>query len=180
MAFEGWFVTVATRDIEDGKAGYGFPDGVQRLQKVEIVRTDGSTVPLQRNERHAAGNSAESASTGDSYLPTFRMFGNGILLEPTPSANITNGLQLEYAGLPVYIDGESDRLHPSFPELFDELVVLDTAVMCLDAEGIHETGAASTILRLRMELEFDWERFIDQRSVSRDAIERFITSYRDA
>ncbi len=181
MAFEGWFVQVATRDIEADKAAYGFPDGLQRLQKIEIVRSDGSTVPLERFERHDEVNPDPSTTlTGDSYLPNFRMFGNGIILEPTPNEDITEGLRIEYAGLPAYLSGAGDRLNPSFPELFDELLVLDTAVMALDAEGTHETGAASTVLRLRMEWEFDWERFIDQRTVSRDKIDPFIGPYRDA
>ncbi len=180
MAFEGWFVMTAYRDIEEDKAGYGFPDQVQRLQKVEIVREDGTTVPLQRFERHDSPNPGDINSSGETYLPSYRMFGNGILLEPTPTDDITDGLRIEYAGLPAFLDGEGDVLNASFPEIFDELLVIDTVISCLHAEGIHEIGPAASIMSLKAEWEFDWERFIDQRTVSRDAVDPFIGPYSDA
>jgi len=180
MAYEGWFVQVATRDIEADKSTYGFPDGVQRLEKIEIVRSGGTLVPLQRNQRHEAANPENSSVGGDGYLPNYRLIGNGFVLEPTPIEDDSDALRIEYAGLPTLLSSDGDRLNPAFPEIFDELLVLDSVIAALDAEGIHESGPAAAILRFRAEWEFDWERFIDQRTISRDRIEPFIGPYSDA
>src|SRR5258706_4121578 len=62
MAFEGWFVSVVTRDVTANQARYAFPDGMQRVQKMELVRLDGRTVPILRYERHREYNPASSNS----------------------------------------------------------------------------------------------------------------------
>lgn len=181
MAYEGWFTNVATRDLVADKSRYGFPTGLQRLLKLELVRTDGSTIPLQRWERHDEVNpSSDNVTTGDQYLPNFRPLGNGFVLEPTPIETVDGGLRLEYTGLPATLSGDGDQLHPSFPEMYDELVVLDTVVTALYAEGLHEMGPSRAIARLREEWEFDWERFIDNRAVVRNKIDPFIPHDPDA
>jgi hypothetical protein len=179
MAYEGWFVLVASRDIEANKDTYAFPTNFSRLHKLELVRSDGRSVPIQRNERHSAVKSSEGGAD-DTYLPNYRPLGNGFILEPGPQTTVTNGIKLEYAGTPVELSADGDNLHPSFPQLFEELIVLDAAIIAFDAEGNHETGMVRSLLRARSELEFDWERFIDQRVVSRSRVDEFIPHYADA
>lgn len=180
MAFEGWFTMVSTRDVEANKSTYAFPEGFQRMRKLELVRSDGRTIPIQRWERHAQVNFAESAGAGDQFMGTYRPFGNGFKLEPTPLEAVVGGLRIEYNGLPAFLDGENDKLHVSFPEILDELVVLDTVVMAMQAESVHEQGPIAAIHRLREEWEFRWERFIDQRVVSRQGVDPFVPHYHDA
>lgn len=181
MAFEGWFVSVVTRDVTAEQARYAFPDGLQRVQKMELVRLDGRTVPILRYERHRDFNPANSnsGSSGESYLPNWRPLGNGFVLEPTPMETVTDGLQLEYAGIPAEVETESDYLHPSWPELFEELLILDTVVACFDAEGNQESGLVRSVLRQRMEWEEQFERFIEQRTISTQEVDPFIV-YADA
>ncbi len=181
MAFEGWFVSVVTRDITADQARYAFPDGMQRVQKMELVREDGRTVPILRYERHREYNpaSSNSGTSGESYLPTWRLQGNGFVLEPTPGQTVTDGLQLEYAGIPVALSTEDDYLHPSWPELFEELLILDTVVAAFDAEGNQESGLLRSIIRQRMEWEEQFERFIEQRAIATQEVEPFIV-YGDA
>jgi len=181
MAFEGWFVNVSVRDITANTARYAFPDGFLRLQKIELVRSDGTTVPIHRDERHDYANPADSSgsSGGDSYLPKYRMQGNGFILEPTPTETVTNGLQLEWAGVPALLSAGGDQLHPSFPEIFEELLVIDTVVNAFDAEGVQESGLVRSLLRQRGEMEENFERFIETRTVARQEIQPFIV-YEDA
>lgn len=181
MAFEGWFVNVSVRDVTASQARYAFPDGFLRLQKIELVRSDGTTVPIHRHERHEYSNPTESSgsSGGDSYLPMYRMQGNGFVLEPTPLETVTNGIQLEWAGVPVLLSGAGDTMHPSFPEIFEELVVIDTVVNAFDAEGQQESGLVRSLLRQRMELEENFERFIEMRTVATQEVQPFII-YEDA
>lgn len=181
MAYEGWFVLSATRDLEADKATYGNPPDLQRLLKLELVRSDSSRVPLQRWERHDEVNPAPgSALGGDDYFPNFRPLSDGFTLEPTPVETVTNGLRIEYNGLPAALSGGSDQIHSSFPAIFDELLVLDTVCAALQAEGLHELGPALSIFTLRKEYEWDFERFIESRTVHRDEIDPFIPHWIDA
>jgi len=175
MAYEGWFTQVAMHNLTTGQSTYGNPPGLLRYLKVQLVRSDGRLVPLRRDERQEGGVSPDASSpVGDSYLPTWRPYSNGLIFEPTPNETVTNGIRLEFSGVPVFLSADADKLHPSFPELFDELLVIDTVVLALEAEGVHESGPAAAIYRMRMEWSEDWERFIEQRSISRDRIEPFV------
>ena len=107
------------------------------------------------------------------------MQGNGFILEPTPTETVTNGLQLEWAGVPALLSAGGDQLHPSFPEIFEELLVIDTVVNAFDAEGVQESGLVRSLLRQRGEMEENFERFIEMRTVARQEIQPFII-YEDA
>lgn len=182
MAYEGYFTAVATRDIVINKARYALPSGTLRILKLERVLTNGTTIPLMRFERHEEANPGVNVgiSLGDYYLPNFRPMANGFILEPTPQEAITDGLQIEVSLLPEKLTGDSDRIHASFPEIFEELLVLDTAVLALDAQGAMETGQMRALLRARSEVEEDYRRFIESRVVSITETDPFIPSYGDA
>lgn len=180
MAYEGWFQLIATRDIEADKETYGFPDGLQRLIKLEIIRSDGIRVPLQRYERHGEINPDDgSTGSGDSYLPTYRPLSNGFVLEPPPIDTVSDGLRLEYVGLPTALSGSGDYIHSSFPAIYEELLVLDTVCLALDAEGLHELGPIPSIKSARMSWEQDFERFIENRMIARQRIVPFNPFYED-
>lgn len=179
MTFEGWFVNVANRDITADQARYSWPVGFQRETKLEIVRSDGSTIPIQRYERHGEGNPA-TGGVADTYFPTWRTMGNGYILEPTPQATTTGGLRIEFEGLPAKVSADDDSIHPSFPDQLDDILVLDTAIAALDVEGMQESGRAVSLLRLRQEWDLDWERFIERRTINRPQVVPFIPHYQDA
>jgi len=107
------------------------------------------------------------------------MQGNGFVLEPTPTITVTNGMQLEWAGVPALLSASGDTCHPSFPEIFEELLVIDTVVNAFDAEGVQESGLVRSLLRQRAEMEENFERFIELRTIARQEIQPFIV-YEDA
>lgn len=179
MAHEGWFKSVATRDIEAEQDRYAFPEGHQRTEKIELVRSDGRTVPIARWERHEAVNPTATA-VGDLYKPTYRPIGNGFVLEPAPLEVAAGGLRIEYVGLPIALSADGDTLHPSWPTIFEELLVLDTVIAALDAEGMQESGQVRTIFRQRERWDLRFERFIDQRMISRTGVEPFTPHFGDA
>lgn len=179
MAFEGYFNQIATRDIVANQDRYAWPPGFERLIKLELVREDGRTVPIQSFERHEEVNFAPS-SGGDNYLPTYRPTGGGFILEPAPTEDQTGALKMEFFSLPAELEFDNDTMHPDFPRTFSELVILDVVVAALDSENLLETGRTQTVLRLRQEYEFDWERYIDGRLVRINKITPFIPHYYDA
>lgn len=178
MAHEGYFTDVATRDLKADQERYAWPNGFERLLKMELVRTDGRTVPLRRQERHYSIKST-SSGTQDSYLPTYRPIGSGFVLEPAPSEDITGGLRIEYTGVPAELEADEDVLHPDFPKTFSSLLVYDTVVTALDSDDLMENGVVKTVLRLRLEYDEDFMRFIDSRMTGLSSITPF-TVYQDA
>lgn len=182
MAFEGYFCSVATRDLVAQQAYYAFPSGFQRMQKLELVRSNGMTVPIRSFERHEESNGIPSAG-GDNYTCNYRPRGSGVVLEPAPNEDAAGGLRMEYIALPVELTADGDTLHADFPILFDELVVLDAACTALDAEDMMEAagqGLTRSLLRNRAEWEADFERFIDSRVIRRQEISPFQGHYRDS
>lgn len=182
MAFEGFFCSVATRDLVASQAFYAFPSGFQRMQKLELVRTNGMTVPIRAFERHEETNQIPTAG-GDNYTCNYRPRGSGIVLEPAPMETVLGGLRMEYIAIPVELEADGDSMHPDFPTLFDELVVLDAACTAMDAEDMMEAagqGLTRSLLRARAEWEADFERFIDSRVIRRQEISPFQGHYRDS
>jgi hypothetical protein len=182
MAEEGWFTNVSTGPITAGTSRYAFPDGFLRLQKMELVRSDGTTQPIQRYERRYEMNpdNSNSGASGDVYRPFYRPVGNGFVLEPTPSETVANGIQLEWTGTPVLLSAPGDFVHPSFPSIFEELLVIDTVVNAFDAEGVQESGLVRSLLRQRAELEEHFERYIEMRVVSQTGVVPFNPHYQDS
>ena len=180
MAYEGFFTNVATRDLTAEVERYAWPPGFERLQKMEVVRSDGSTIPLERRERHYAGNPGDGAGDQDAYTPGYRPIGGGFVLEPKPAATVVNGLRLEYHGLPTLMQVDGDSMHTDFPRSMDEIVVLDTVIACMDSENLMESGTMRTALRQRSDWEHDWARYIDNRVISTNKITPFAPHYSDA
>jgi hypothetical protein len=179
MAFEGYFTNVATRDLEADVSRYTWPQGFERITKMEIVRTDGTTVPVERHERHYARNSTPQTG-GDGYLPTYRSISGGFVLEPGPSQDVVDGLRIEFFGLPTLMQEDGDSMHVDFPRSLDELVVLDAVISCTDSENLLETGAVRSALRNRQEFEMRFARYIDNRMVSTNKITPFAPHYADS
>lgn len=180
MAYEGYFTNVATRDLVADQERYAWPPGLERLLKMELVRTDGTTIPIERQERHYAAKFTDVNTGQDSYYPNWRPIGGGFVLEPAPGEAVTNGIRIEYYGLPTLMQADGDSMHADFPRSFDELIVLDATVACMDSENLLETGATRTALRQRAEWESDWEQYIDTRIVSTNKITPFNPHYPDS
>lgn len=178
MAFEGYFIQRATTPVTANVSFYEWPNDYERLIKLELVRSDGRTVPLRRFERHEEVN-IPPVSAGDTYFPHFRPTGLGFYLEPMPMTT-EGSLQLEYNVSLARMTNDTDRLHEEFPVTFEELLVLDTVVYAIDSESVLEGGAVRSILRQREEWMVKWERFIDNRIVARQNVSPFIASYDDA
>jgi hypothetical protein len=147
---------------------------------MEIVRTDGTTVPIERQERHYSVKFTEVNNTQDSYVPTYRPISGGWTFEPAPGQTVTNGIRIEYYGLPTLMQADGDSMHVDFPRSMDELVILDAVVACMDSENLMETGAVRTALRQRMDWEADFERYIDNKIISTNKIQPFNPHYPDA
>lgn len=179
MAYEGHFQNIATRDIVAEQERYEWPSGFARLLKLELVRTDGSTIPIIRYERNYEPNQSQGAS-GDGYHPLWRPVSGGFLLEPKPQSSVTGGLRMEFNGIPAELDDTADELHADFPEMFDELIVLDTVVGLFHSEELQELGLQRTFNTWHAKWEERWNSYIMDRLQSTQRVIPWIPSYRDA
>ena len=179
MAYEGYFTIVATRDTVTDQERYAWPTGFERLMKLEIVRSDGRTIPIQRQERHYHSKSSP-ASGGDTYLPSYRSIGSGFVLEPAPTLGVAGQIRMEYIGTPAELTEDGDKMHSDFPTMLDEIVVLDTACALYDQEQSQEEGRMRSLLRQRTEWELQFERYIDNRMISSNSVTPFAPHYQDA
>jgi hypothetical protein len=179
MAYEGYFTVVGTRDTVANQERYAWPTNFERLFKLELVRSDGRTVPIQRAERHYGWKPAPSG-TGDSYMPSYRSVGSGFVLEPAPIEGVAGQIRMEYCVTPTELTANDDQLHSDFPTMMDELLVLDAAITLFDQEQMQEEGRMRSLLRLRTEWELTWERFIDNRMISSNSVTPFQTHYNNA
>lgn len=179
MAYEGYFTIVGTRDTVTDQGRYAWPTGFERLMKMELVRNDGKTVPIQRAERHFHANQPP-INSGDSYFPSYRAIGSGFVLEPAPTEGVKGQIRMEYVGTPVELTADNDQLNSDFPSIYDELIVLDSAVALFDQEQAQEEGRMRSLLRQRAEWEMQFERFIDNRMISSNKVTPFPTHYKDA
>jgi hypothetical protein len=180
MAFEGYFTNIADRDLTANQTRYAWPPGFERLLKMEMVRSDGVRIPLEREERHYGATYINSGLSQDNYLPTYRPIGGGFVLEPPPGADISNGIRIEYYGLPTEMANDGDSMHADFPRSMDELVILDAVVACMDSENLLETGSVRTANARRMEWEVRFARYIDNKTVSTNKITPFMPLGPDA
>lgn len=180
MAYEGFFTNIATRDLEADQERYAWPPGFERLLRMELIKSDETRVPIERYERHYARNFTDTGNSQDTYVATYRPIGGGFVLEPAPGEDVTNGLRIEYYGLPTQMQQDGDSFHADFPRSFDELIVLDAVIACLDSENLVELGGARTVLRQRRDWELDFERYIDSRIISTNKIIPFIPHYPDS
>jgi hypothetical protein len=180
MAYEGYFTNVATRDLTADQSRYSWPPGFERCLRVELVRSDGTQVPIERYERHYGANFVNNGADGDVYRPTFRPISGGFVLEPTPSSTVVDGVRMEYFGLPTLMQNDGDSMHADFPRTLDELVVLDSVVACMDSENLQEGGTIRAATRMRAEYEQDFERYIDNKVIGTNKIMPFAPHYTDA
>lgn len=182
MAHAGAFQISTSVNLVANTATYNWPSGFQKLIKVEILRSNGDTIPIMRQERHYGINPGNPSADQNTYNPNYRPVQGGITLEPVPVVSVTNGLIIHYLGLPTRLSSGSDTLHSDFPYIFDELLVLDTAITAYQQEGNLEDlqGLRRSLELMRAEFEVDWERYIENRIIAPSFVEPFAPHYSDA
>jgi len=176
QSHEGWTKQAVQTDIIADQSEYTLPEGISRVVRVlRVFNPDGNnqlTVPLTRNERWYEGVSQSTGpvSLGTSALPTYRIVGSLLMLEPRPSQNEQNGLVIEYEAAPPRIDDDADKLPLSWPtDVLETLLIYDTWNMALGVEEAFspndQDGAAmGRLQRFHAVLESRWTDYVEERS----------------
>ncbi len=146
-AHEGWITDTFQADIVAGQADYALIEGADRVKRVQRVYTEGSRtfkVPLTRFERWGESTyNDSSALQGNSAAPTYRVLGNLIRLEPTPTESEVNGLEIDVEFLPDRLVNTTDKLSDRFPTAMETLLIFDTVVLAMSIEAAKDPEAGN-------------------------------------
>jgi hypothetical protein len=136
-AHEGWVTDGYTADLVAGQNSYTLPEGCGRVKRVLIVRTSGSTVvetPLIRNQKWSERAVTTNVS-GTDCLPTYRLMGEMLYLDPPYGKAITGGLKIEAETAPARLTAGASTLPQRFPDIMETVLEYDTCLLALAAEG---------------------------------------------
>lgn len=129
-------------------------------------RVSNGTQPLITDQRRFRPNITTSTGSGDSYLPTYKVRGTNIILEPAPlsdeAASSTTGLMLVYNYIPEFPGPDSDsdfEFDDNFPVIYESMVEDYAAVYCL--ENKDASGGVSDIATVRLRLAEYEAQFLD-------------------
>jgi hypothetical protein len=136
-------------------------------------RISNGTFPLRRKDRRYTINSSFNSSAGDSYLPTYKLRGLNIVLEPPPqsteAASATTGLKLAYYYIPVFptsATGDTFSFNADFPVIYEPMIELYATIAALEAKD--GMGGVSDISSFRDRLASWDQRFMDSLNRSED------------
>lgn len=174
-AYESYFATVTFLSIVSGQALYALPADFDKIRLLERVLDGTTTVPLMEFNRIEAPNVIANFTYTNAYLPTFRFFSNSVLLEPTPSVNVLNGLRLEYVPAPVTMSLDTDTPNAAFLDHWQEMIVLKAVISAkLKEEMTGNQGADLGPFQLMLTT---WENKVkealEQRTMGRRYTEPF-------
>lgn len=168
---EDWFTDPINISLVANQASYTLEAGSNSVKRVLRVRTEGgitTKVPLRRDERWMDGEVSSGASnTSSEYLPSYRLQGGNLILNPAPAFAESNGIQVETEPFPAHFTTGSDTLPASYPDLLQTLLVWDTACAAIRVEASlgedSEGGFINHLLAQRAELEQQFVKFIEKR-----------------
>jgi hypothetical protein len=171
-AHEGWMTDPYTADLVAGQVNYTLPEGAGRVKRVLIVVTSGSTTreyPLRRNQRWSQAATTTNTS-GLDCLPTYRLMGEMLYLDPPYGKAVTGGLKIEVEAAPARLTAGSSTLAQRFPDVAESLLIYDTALIALAVEGSQgelPDGYVHHIRTVRAEYERKWKEYIESRTMGR-------------
>ena len=140
---EGWFTDRLEADLVANQKEYTVPEGSDRIRRIVLQYDEGSLVyeiPLMRDEKWFTPTVqvGSNVASGPGYVPTVRLVGELLYLEPAPTQSRTNGIIIEMEALPDRLTEGGSKLDLKFPAVTDTLLVYDAWDIALgveDAQG---------------------------------------------
>lgn len=138
-ADEDWLTERVVYNLAAGTASYALTAGSNDVKRVLRIRTaDGMRLetPLERADRWSESAVTTGATNApDYYLPTYRLQGGNLILDPAPSFSETGGLEVETEPYVARFAADSATLPAHFPDIMETLLVWDTAEALIDIEA---------------------------------------------
>ena len=124
---QDYFVTTDSQDIIAETSEYALPATCLRVKKVELI-IGNSKVPLERYRRGAEATYTLGSSFGaSSRYPTYDFEGDNLILEPTPRADVTDGLLITFYATASDLSTDGATIHAGFKDMWRDVVILRAA-----------------------------------------------------
>lgn len=136
---QSYTVVRFVEDLVAGQAFYALPGNVTTTPRVFRIFTARSNreIELTFDEKVASGSHPVSYE-GDGYLPTYRLVGQHVRLDPAPAQDETGGLAIYAEIAEEGFSGDDSRLPVSWPILCEELLRISTSLYVFEQE--QESG----------------------------------------
>jgi len=128
---QDFYYREATADLVANQSLYGLPDDCRKLERLE-VSYDGSTFRKAIRMDRNAINDPTMVFSQD--RPHYAVVGNMFEIFPTPTANVTNGINLWYLESVVDMVNNSDE--PSLPEIYADLPIEYAVAKAKQRQGL--------------------------------------------
>ena len=165
---EGFTITIHDTDIVADQEEYSIPSQGGRLRRIlRYVASQNLYIPLEREELNTTPEYTGGIYSDETYIPTYRLIDEYIVLSPPPSVAITSGLRIEMESTSARMTSDNDTLPGSWPLFAETLLVYDTALELLNiefAQGAPPEGLITTLAQDRALYESRWAEYIARRS----------------
>lgn len=168
---EDWLTETVAISLVANQAAYPLPAGSNSVKSVSRILVLGATtrrIPLVRNDRWIDGETTAGASTAETtYVPTWRLQGDDLRLDPAPSFSLANAIEVETEPFPSHFTAGSDALPAVYPDVLQTLLIYDTVVGLMRIEGTigaaTDAGVENHLLATRAELARAFLSVIERR-----------------
>lgn len=132
---QSYTVVRFVENLVAGQAYYPLPENVTTTPRVFRIFTTRSDreIELTFDEKVASGSRSVSYS-GPDYLPTYRLLGQYVRLDPAPAVDEVGGLAIYGEIAEEGFTGDDSRLPASWPMLCEELLRISTALYVFEQE----------------------------------------------
>lgn len=168
---EDWFTDPISINLVANQAAYALAAGSNSVKRVlRVITTGGVTrkIPIRRDENWIDVEvSSGDPNVSETYLPSYRLRGGNLVLNPAPGFALTGGIEVETDPFPAHFTTGTDTLPASYPDILQTLLVWDTACAAIRVEGSlgedGDGGYMNHLLAQRAELEQQFVKFIEKR-----------------
>ncbi len=160
-------------------AAYLIPLHAGRFKRVLRRFQDGSEVPLERNEQLQGGSTLGYLGGDLSYVPSYRLMGAYLVLDPPPGVPESGGLKIEMEECSSRIESDGDYLPAGWPLILETLLVLDTAGAAFDVEAAQDVVSQvrdkvmTPLVGRQRRMEATFLQWIETRSAGVQSVEPF-------
>lgn len=176
---EGYFTTSTNLGFTGGNEAVSLASLTPAFLSISKLsrRVSNGTRKLEESQNRYRDIYNIGQGDGDTYLPTYRIRGNDLILEPEPlsteAASSTTGLKLEYNYIPDFPNSSSSdsfTFDSGFPTIYEANVEIWSAIAALESKDAM--GGVSDIQTLRDRLRKLDDAFFD--SLQRSELPDFV------
>lgn len=163
-------LTTDDLDLTADTETVALPSDFYFIYKLSRILTN-DRIPLKYSSDLGSVKYTSGSATGDGYLPKYDVQGTNLLLNPTPAADETDALWLEYYPTITEMVGDSTTTATGFSSQWHPLIPLRAAYVI---KSIREDENTSNLERLLRTEESDFNKYISKITKQRKRTDRFV------